>query len=112
MDLHRDVVQFMHPGAEHGGPVGIKAWNSGAHRRKFLRLNGKYIEAIGAVPRSDELVFWSEWEPESHVERVVNAVGGGPRWIHRPFYVRPVSYRGLQNTDPFVFGDCFFYTLC
>jgi hypothetical protein len=36
----------------------------------------------------------------------------GPRFIYEPYYVVPKSYDELQNTDPFVFGDEFHYTLC
>jgi hypothetical protein len=63
---------------------------------------------------ANELVFWGEWEPESAVEAIDNTVApDGPRWLHRPYYVPPASYSGRhQNTDPFVFGDCFLYTLC
>ncbi len=32
--------------------------------------------------------------------------------MHRPFWSPPASYRDLQNTDPFVFGDRFHYTGC
>ena len=59
------------------------------------------------------VVFWGEWEPESEGEPIASTGPDGPRWIHRPYYVRPTSYPGdLQNTDPFVFGDRFLYTLC
>jgi hypothetical protein len=59
------------------------------------------------------VVFWGEWEPESEGEPIASTVPDGPRWIHRPYYIRPASYPGdLQNTDPYVFGDRFLYTLC
>ena len=106
-------VQFIHPGAEHGIQGRVKPWNTGEHRRKFLRLRGSYVEARDAAPKTEELVFWGEWEAESAGEPITNPVPGGPHWIHQPFYVRPASYPGkLQNTDPFVFGDRFLYTLC
>lgn len=111
------VIQFIHPGGEHGQDrPGAKAWNRGDHRRKFLRLGGRSVARLGAPATEDELVFWAEWEPESEVERIANPVPLGPRWMHRPYYVRPSSYHQegvvLQNTDPFVFGDRFRYTLC
>ena len=115
-----DVVQFIHPGGEHGQDVaGHKRWNTSDHdhRRKFLCVPGEYVAAPDAPPLKDELVFWGEWEPESEVEPVPSPVAGGPRWLHRPYYVTPNSYAPapqvvLQNTDPFVFGDSFQYTLC
>ncbi|MGC2450497.1 MAG: hypothetical protein WA477_22795, partial [Candidatus Sulfotelmatobacter sp.] len=36
----------------------------------------------------------------------------GPRFIYEPYYIVPKSYSGLQNTDPFVFGQQFHYTGC
>ena len=110
-------VQFIHPGPEHGADrPGHKGWNWDLHRRKFLRANGRYIEHLGETPREGELVFWGEWEAESDVEPIREPVRGGPRWLHSPYYVRPEAYRRgervRQNTDPFVFGDQFFYTLC
>ena len=35
-----------------------------------------------------------------------------PCFIYEPYYVVPKSYNGLQNTDPFVFGNQFCYTGC
>lgn len=113
-----DVFQFIHPGGEHGkDAAGRKRWNIGEHRRKFLQSPGQYVREPGALPVEDELVFWGEWEPESEVEPIGAPVPDGPRWLHRPYYVRPETYAPapnvvLQNTDPFVFGGSFQYTLC
>lgn len=105
-------VQFIHPGGEHGpdGP-GIRSWNVGPHRRKFIRSGGVALDAMGQSHR-DELTFWGEWEPESDVERVTSPVEEGPRFVHRPFYSDPAPPGWRQNTDPFVFGDHFHYTGC
>jgi hypothetical protein len=116
-ELERCFVQFIHPGGEHGSDApGRKRWNLDLHRRKFLRAGGEYVEKPGAAPVEGELVFWGEWEPESEAEPIAAAVLDGPRWLHTPYYVRPESYwrdgKALQNTDPFVFGDRFLYTLC
>lgn len=118
MTLRRCFVQFMHPGPEHGPDRdGAKAWNADAHRRKFLAAEGTYLENLKAGPESGVIVFWGEWEPESEVRRVPEPrERDAPRWLHEPYYLRPASYsrRGkpLQNTDPFVFGDHFLYTIC
>lgn len=70
-----------------------------------------YVSATDEVKQGD-LVFWGEWEPESKVEKIDNPVKDGPKFIHRPYYVVPRSFVGLQNTDPFVFGEHFHYTFC
>lgn len=114
-----DFVQFMHPGNEHGpDEPGLKRWNIGPHRRKFLEIEGEYGDDPAGEPSSGEVVFWGEWEPESTVQPITAPIANGPRWIHRPYYVKPQTYwpdgsdDPLQNTDPFVFGSCFRYTLC
>jgi hypothetical protein len=105
-------VQFIHPGKEHPPDDGtLKGWNRGPHRRKFMEVPGRCVRSGPVV--TAPLVFWGEWEAQSEVVREIAApVRFGPRFIHRPFYQRPRSYRGLQNTDPFVFGERFLYTGC
>jgi len=112
--LDRCIVQFIHPGGEHGADgEGSKRWNRDLHRRKFLLVRGEYRETPATPPVREKLVVWGEWEPESEVEPIPTPVPAGPRWLHRPYYVRPTGYGGdLQNTDPFVFGDRFLFTLC
>lgn len=110
----RLFVQFIHPGGEHvPDHDGLKDWNTGPHRRKFLTAPGRYVVA-GAM-RSDELVFWGEWEPQSRVVGTyLDPARGAPRFLYRPYYSQPANSLGarLQNTDPFVFGDQFHYTGC
>jgi len=112
MDDKLCFVQFLHPGKEHKPDDGAhKVWNRRNHKRKFLRQGGKYI-ADDRVQNGD-LLFWGEWEPESIVEREIrDPILRGPHFIYRPYYVVPKCYDGLQNTDPFVFGENFFYTWC
>jgi len=105
-------VQFMHPGIEHHPDNGrLKYWNRSSHRRKFLKNSGRSI--IGNRLEEGEMVFWGEWEPESEViKEIISPLPNGPRYIYRPYYVVPPSYDELQNTDPFVFGEQFFYEGC
>jgi len=103
-------VQFIHPGGEHGPDApGIKRWNVGLHRRKFLRSTGLALDSSRQMQR-DELIFWGEWEPESRIDEVTSPVDEGPRFVHRPFYSDPPPDGWRQNTDPFVFGDQFHYS--
>lgn len=113
-DPQRCVVQFIHPGGEHGpNQAGGKSWNRGLHKRKFLSSRGEYLISRDGIPQSSDLVFWGEWEPESVVLSIEDRIPGGPKYLHQPYYVRPRNYPGdLQNTDPFVYGERFLYTLC
>jgi hypothetical protein len=105
-------VQFIHPGGEHRPDSdGSKAWNLGAHKRKFLRQRGRYVDEA-CNSHDDELIFWGEWEPPSQVAEVAQRVPGGPRFIHEPTLPASAPEGWRQNTDPFVFGDQFHYTGC
>jgi hypothetical protein len=109
MDDKLLFVQFPHPGGEHGEDLADwKCWNHDDHKRKFLRRAGKYA----GCSKVQEILFWGEWEPESKVQRIKNPLPCGPRSIHEPCYIVPGRYRGLQNTDPFVFGKEFLYGVC
>ena len=138
------IVQFTHPGPEHG-PDSLggdhKSWNNGLHRRKFMRADGDYIASNGRLGKG-ELLFWGEWEPPSDVQEFATRPDDlHPRWLHSPYLPSVIPTQGrsaacspkaepkpscssisctprrdsstlLQNTDPFVFGDCFKYFVC
>jgi len=112
MDEKLCMVQFLHPGGEHRPDVGaVKRWNTREHKRKFLVRPGKYV--ADAKLLAGEIEFWGEWEPESRVVKAIaDPTPHSPRFIYDPYYVLPDSYVGLQNTDPFVFGEQFQYTGC
>jgi hypothetical protein len=104
-------VQFIHPGHEHAPDAGlVKTWNRGPHRRKFLLAEGAYL--LGGEQREGRVAFWGEWEPPSRVVARYPVDADLPRFIHEPLLERPSSFRGLQNTDPYVFGERFLYTGC
>jgi hypothetical protein len=100
-------VQFPHLGGEHRPESDDMPWNTGAHGRKFLISDGRYVDANNGV-RQGELVFWGEWEPPSRVEHWWPRDGRLPRVLHRPYWVRGIG----QNTDPWVFGDRMRYSNC
>src|SRR5208282_613473 len=111
MDDKLCFVQFIHPGGEHAPDGGsVKTWNRNDHKRKFLMQAGRYVADEKVA--EGELLFWGEWEPESEAQRIDNPIHHGPHYVHKPYYVVPKSYHGLQNTDPFVFGQQFHYTGC
>lgn len=136
--MSREVltVQFTHPGGEHAvsreeRAAGIKEWNYGPHRRKFLKSMGQYVMEDGTLSPKQDLLFWGEWEPTSKFSPVAStaAKGVAPVYYHEPFVqvkngslVIPPFFKERkngtsdplkrQNTDPFVFGDCFLYCCC
>jgi hypothetical protein len=108
----RYFVQFPHPGKEHNpGDVNRQPWNTGAHRRKFLRSYGSYVGENGSLFH-EQLVFWGEWEAPSYVVGKWHREGSLPRFLHDPVWEHPKSLERRQNTDPWVFGDAFVYSNC
>lgn len=130
------IVQFTHPGAEHG-PDGHgqrrKSWNQGPHKRKFMRCKGDYVNDHNLLISNKILHFWGEWEPPSAVTSLGKPTTRlHPRWLHEPLRPEIVSIaggsscspgghsykpacgetKGPQNTDPFVFEDAFKYLVC
>ena len=123
------VVQFTHPGPEHGhdrNNPGIKSWNTGPHKRKFLLSKGTYVDKYDSVS-SGQITFWGEWEPPSTVQALTQPQKNPlyPKWLHRPYLPSkipsPINQStscggchggSYQNTDPFVFGSCFKYFVC
>ncbi len=108
-------VQFIHPGSEHRpDSADGRAWNTGPHKRKFLQQPGSYLAALDAKPVASTLVFWCEYEPPTRlVKTFTNSVPDGPEYVFAP---APIPFHPhdppLMNTDPFVFGDRFFYSIC
>ena len=108
----RCFVQFPHPGGEHSSGGWNKTHRS--HKRKFMQIRGDWIERDG-TKRSGDLWAWGEWEPESDLIRKLNAQHGEshhPRYLWKPYWVPRNSYRGLHNTDPFIFGERILYSNC
>lgn len=125
-------VQFLHPGGEHTISKGIDVlypWNYKAHKRKFLETTAQYVDQNNNL-QSGEILFWGEWEPDSLARTITPAPANGtdlPRNIHNPIFITDQKGKVLaipyiinkkgnkvirQNTDPFVFGNNFYYRLC
>ena len=128
------IIQFSHPGKElriiinspkngrayifNTGNSGLRFWNNETyHKRKFMKQPGWYLENTGDTfdpePKEGMLCFWGEWEPQSKFELTGNSYSTQPSLphaIHEPIF----STRGIgrHNTDPFVFGEHFYYTNC
>jgi hypothetical protein len=107
----KSIIQFPHPGGEHNVKSGTK-WNIGNHKRKYLKISGSYLEKTTSLPLEDLVYFWGEWESQSSITPISreNSVDF-PNYFFEPFYTLPIPYNGC-NTDPFVFGDQFYYCIC
>jgi hypothetical protein len=108
-------VQFIHPGSEHEPDSEYgRSWNTAAHRRKFLKQPGRYLSALDGQPLMADLVFWGEFEPPTRLVKSYAETGADePRFLFAPDLkaFRP-NDPPLMNTDPFVFGSRFFYSIC
>lgn len=105
-------VQFPHPGTEHN-PRNLyrQPWNRCDHRRKFLLSDGRYVAKDGSLCDAP-LAFWGEWEAPSYIKERWSRKGSLPRFLHTPVWEYPTNSDPRQNTDPWVFGDCFRYSNC
>ena len=105
------IIQFMHPGAEHTCRTG-NIWNTGNHRRKYIEVSGNYLTSLNSQPKTvDKLYFWGEWEAPSRCRQINEPCADGPHYIFNPHYTLPVPINAA-NTDPFVFGNQFYYCIC
>ena len=123
----RMIVEFSHPGKEYipykrkddpnvlfnnkSRNIGKRKWNNlHSHKRKFMKSHGNYLSSNNILFKTEPLTFWGEWEAESYFERINTTES--PQFIHSPFL--DIGYNGptKHNTDPFVFGERFWYTNC
>ena len=119
MESKLKIVQFSHPGKEHGHDKtnpNHKSWNDDEHKRKFLLSEGCYVDKNNQMQKGN-IVFWGEWEPDSDVQPLNQLKPYYPKWLHTPYLpeILPPStgYQKIyQNTDPCVFGDYFKYFVC
>lgn len=80
-------------------------WSRGAHARKYLRVNGWYLDGGGQI-LAGELDLRAEWEPQSEVlERLTVPDGRHPHVLHRPYGTElpdigaPAEHRPQQMSD-------------
>ena len=108
-------IQFIHPGGEHKPDSGtIRTWNADPHLRKFVKSPGKYMTAIDGQAKDGDITFWVEWEPSSiAVKKYEAPVKEGPKYLFVPWLEEfPADLANSQTTDPWVFGDKFYYSFC
>lgn len=116
--------------------VYFKRWNWGGHHRKYIRCKADIVDANDSIKKGESVDFWGEWEPESLVVPLpaTDDDKERPNNIHYPVFIKDdTEYEGnnsivkkiieekkkeqkkadrLQNTDPFIFGENFYYTCC
>ena len=112
-------IKFLHPGGEHqpdSRGSDHKSWNIGPHLRKFMLGTGQVIDSAGyqkgTAPKRSQITLWGEWEPPSTILQQFDRVSQMPQYLHEPFLEFPQHQDSIQNTDPFVFGERFRYTVC
>lgn len=101
---------------------GVRLWNRcykddskpNSHKRKFFEHEGRYVDNLASTEKSGLLRFWGEYEGHSRFE-LLNPLPNTPCWnnpcaIHKPFFCTQII--NDQNTDPFIFGDNFYYAIC
>lgn len=107
----KSIIQFPHPGAEHTLDSG-QVWNSSAHKRKYLKVNGSYLKDLSSMPIEEVVYFWGEWEAQSKlIQTIEDNNPNFPKNIFEAYYSLPIPPKGA-NTDPFVFGSKFYYCIC
>lgn len=133
IQLQRHIIEFTHPGLEYIpgkrrastrdfifsdglSPLrtGVRQWNElDKHRRKFIHSAASYVEELGQEPKSGPISFWGEWEAQSWAQELaLSGESSRPRLAHYPFLDENYQDTRNHNTDPFVFGDHFWYTNC
>jgi hypothetical protein len=110
---------YFFPGSQ---TQGVRLWNRtmiggrrNMHKRKFIEHAGAYVDQLNhCYSKKNNLRFWGEFEGHSRFE-LLEAVDSVPYWenpsaLHRPFF----CVRGMQdqNTDPWVFGESWYYAIC
>jgi len=116
-------IQLNHPGHQKPFRLGkgyrqianniIREWsNDNVHFRKFIQNNGHYIDGLNDLnPKQAELYFWGEWEGNSIFNpfpRANNTIL--PNGLHKLFHSTVI--KGIQNTDPYIYGVNFKYCVC
>jgi hypothetical protein len=101
---------------------GIRYWNrmkvngkNNSHKRKFMEVDGKYVEGLNSrKEKLGTLRFWGEYEGHSQFELIKihkrTKYWNEPYAVHIPFFCD--KNINDQNTDPFIFGDYFYYSVC
>lgn len=132
--MEKKIIEFTHPGRQANlskdkrsngvshlltdiqKGEGIRFWNFNKHKRKYIKIYGHYLanfnnEDFSTSPNEDFLFAWVEWEPQSYFQKLNPSDKRlYPNAVHFPVFSN--KQVGERNTDPFIFGDKFYYTNC
>ena len=116
-----------HPGGEprygwhSAGDAFLVDWNKNSgkdpdkHTRKFILRPGLALSAIDGRTMRDNLVFWGEYEAYSRARLLQKNDKEYPKAVHDILYPASGNFSYPQyglNTDPYVYGDEFYYFCC
>jgi hypothetical protein len=104
------IVQFLHPGGEQSRKNG-SVWNLGKHKRKFIKAQGTFLDQSNNFS-NQTLGFWGEWEAPSTYQKLYNNENAYPKYITEAYYDLTKTKHQRRSTDPFVFGNQFYYSIC
>lgn len=104
------IVQFLHPGGEQSKKNG-SGWNLGKHKRKFIKSDGTILDSKQNT-QTGTLGFWGEWEAPSTYQILKNNEDAYPKYVTEAYYVATKTKQQRRSTDPFVFGNQFYYSIC
>lgn len=98
----------------------VMPWNDTDHDRKFIECKCSILDKDYNVSQADRQRFWGEWEQPSRIYRIAENAKQYQmaNYVHIPLLGRldgtigNKKYMNLQNTDPYVFGDSFYYCCC
>ncbi len=124
----KKIILFPHPGGEHGRQSKITTskisdnigteyirWHNGQHARKFLKNEGNFIDKKGNLVENKDIAFWCEWEPQSEIINNFNLSNIEKQKKELPLFLQTPFFdttERIQNTDPFIFGNNFYWAFC
>ena len=124
------IVELLHPGVEYKPKCyradphvtwhndmqkrsGTRKWNFlPNHKRKFMKSLGEYATELDGTVHKGHVTFWGEWEAQSKFQIIGRNKSQSPYCVHEPFLDLTSTDKRQHNTDPYVFGDSFWYTNC
>lgn len=98
----------------------VMPWNDGEHARKFIECKCDIVDGNNNVSQVKRQRIWGEWEQPSRVFKIETDAKEPmmANYVHLPLFGKLENtagnekYMNYQNTDPYLFGDAFYYCCC